>query len=104
MMIFELPWLSMTEVRYRLSRASSLLHTSQLHATTGTPVEVPVPRKVTFIISFLFDKGKGAEGYLIYDLRFTIYDFGLWISDFGFRISDFGFRIYDFRLTINDFH
>jgi hypothetical protein len=31
-----------------------LVQTSQLHATTGTPVEVPVPRKVTFILLLSF--------------------------------------------------
>ena len=34
------------EVRNRLSRGSLLLQTSQLQPSTGTPLEVPVPRKV----------------------------------------------------------
>lgn len=59
MIILELPWLSITEVRYRLSRGSSLVHTLQLQATTGTPVEVPVPRKVIFILVVLFGTGRG---------------------------------------------
>ena len=37
---------SRAEVRNRLSRGSLLLHTSQLQPSTGTPLEVPVPRKV----------------------------------------------------------
>ena len=37
------------ETRSRLSRGSSDMHVSQSHAIDGTPVEVPVPRKVSFI-------------------------------------------------------
>ena len=37
---------SRAEVRNRLSRGSLLLHTSQLQPSTGTPLDVPVPRKV----------------------------------------------------------
>ena len=33
------------EVRNRLSRGSLLLQTSQLQPSTGTPLEVPVPRE-----------------------------------------------------------
>ena len=34
------------EVRKRLSRGSLLLQTAQLQPNTGTPLDVPVPRKV----------------------------------------------------------
>src|ERR1041384_3559682 len=37
------------EERYRLLRGSGDLQTAQSHATSGTPCEVPVPRKVIFI-------------------------------------------------------
>jgi hypothetical protein len=37
------------EQRKRLSFKSVDLHTAQVQAITGTPWEVPVPRKVTFI-------------------------------------------------------
>jgi hypothetical protein len=37
------------EERKRLSLGSVLVHTSQLQAISGTPCEVPVPRKVTLI-------------------------------------------------------
>lgn len=40
-----------TETRKRLSRGSSETHTSHSHPIVGTPVEVPVPRKVSFIRS-----------------------------------------------------
>ena len=44
------------EQRKRLSRGSSLLHTRQLQPIWGTPVLVPVPKKVSFMIyAFLFD-------------------------------------------------
>ena len=36
------------EERKRLSRESRLEHTSQSHATIGTPCDVPVPKKVIF--------------------------------------------------------
>src|SRR5438128_11138985 len=38
-----------TETRRRLSRGSSEMHVSQSHAIEGTPVEVPVPKKVSRI-------------------------------------------------------
>ena len=38
-----------TDTRRRLSRGSSDVHVSQLHAIEGTPVDVPVPKKVSFI-------------------------------------------------------
>src|SRR2546425_12088768 len=38
-----------TETRRRLSRGSSDVQVSQSQAIEGTPVEVPVPRKVNFI-------------------------------------------------------
>src|SRR5437870_13060924 len=38
-----------TDCRSRLFRASSDVQTRQAHPTTGTPVEVPVPRKVTIM-------------------------------------------------------
>jgi hypothetical protein len=41
---------SMAEVLKRLSRRSGDLHTTQLQAITGTPMDVPVPRKVTFML------------------------------------------------------
>ncbi len=41
-----------TETRRRLSRGSSDVHVSQLQAMEGTPVDVPVPRKVSFICQF----------------------------------------------------
>lgn len=40
-----------TEERSRLSFASVERHTLQLQAMTGTPWEVPVPRKVTFKVA-----------------------------------------------------
>ena len=39
----------MTETRNRLSRGSSEVQVSQSQAMEGTPVEVPVPKKVSFI-------------------------------------------------------
>jgi hypothetical protein len=44
------------EERNRLSRKSPELHTSQSHAMTGTPWDVPVPKKVIFI--FLLNEHK----------------------------------------------
>src|SRR6266536_1277320 len=38
-----------TETRSRLSRGSSEVQVSQSQAMEGTPVEVPVPKKVSFI-------------------------------------------------------
>lgn len=38
-----------TDTRRRLSRGSSETHVSHSHPIEGTPVEVPVPRKVSFI-------------------------------------------------------
>src|SRR5438445_12462485 len=38
-----------TETRSRLSRGSSDVQVSQSQAIEGTPVEVPVPKKVSFI-------------------------------------------------------
>src|SRR5438093_12994160 len=40
---------SMTEGRVRLSWGSEDLHTRQSQARVGTPVDVPVPRKVSLI-------------------------------------------------------
>ncbi len=40
---------TMAEVRRRLSRRSAEVHTLQRHPITGTPCEVPVPKKVSFI-------------------------------------------------------
>src|SRR5947207_9740979 len=40
-----------TETRSRLSRESSEVQVSQSQAIEGTPVEVPVPRKVSFMES-----------------------------------------------------
>jgi len=37
------------ETRKRLSRGSSDVQVSQSQAMEGTPVDVPVPRKVSFI-------------------------------------------------------
>src|SRR5207247_3870351 len=42
---------SSTEGRVRLSRGSEDVHTGQRQAKVGTPVEVPVPRKVNLISS-----------------------------------------------------
>jgi hypothetical protein len=49
MMILLLFFSMAMDDRSRLSRRSVDLHTSQLHAITGTPWEVPVPRNVIFI-------------------------------------------------------
>src|ERR1700744_1251787 len=43
-----------SDVRKRLSRASAEVQTSQLQAITGTPCEVPVPKKVIFTIPVAF--------------------------------------------------
>src|SRR5205809_7396939 len=40
-----------TETRKRLSRESSEVHVSHSQAIEGTPVDVPVPRKVSFILA-----------------------------------------------------
>src|SRR2546422_7804449 len=40
-----------TETRRRLSRESSEVHVSHSQAIEGTPVDVPVPRKVSFILA-----------------------------------------------------
>jgi hypothetical protein len=45
--VVEGDWTRMLE-RSRLSRGSGEAHTSQGHAIIGTPVLVPVPRKVIF--------------------------------------------------------
>jgi hypothetical protein len=42
----------MIEERSLLSRASDEVHTSQLHAMTGTPCDVPVPKNVTVMLIF----------------------------------------------------
>jgi len=47
---------SKTEVRNRLSRASSEWQVLQSHAITGTPCDVPVPRKVIFTLFYLQNK------------------------------------------------
>ena len=39
-----------TETRRRLSRGSSEVQVSQSQAIDGTPVDVPVPRNVSFIV------------------------------------------------------
>ena len=39
------------EVRSLLSLLSVEVHASQLHAITGTPCEVPVPKKVIFNVN-----------------------------------------------------
>src|SRR5436190_17954104 len=52
-----------TDTRSRLSRGSSEVQVSQSQAIEGTPVEVPVPRKVNRMQDQLFD---------ICDLRFFI--------------------------------
>jgi hypothetical protein len=44
----------MTELRKRLSLGSFDWHTEHEQPTTGTPVDVPVPRKVIFISLFRF--------------------------------------------------
>ena len=43
------PWIS-SEVRVRRSRRSLDLQTRQLQPTIGTPVEVPLPRIIAFIL------------------------------------------------------
>ena len=43
---------SITEARKRLSLLSSDVQTSQSQVITGTPMEVPVPKKVSEIFSF----------------------------------------------------
>jgi hypothetical protein len=42
---------SKADVRSRLSFVLLLLHTLQLQPMTGTPLEVPVPKKRSFIVS-----------------------------------------------------
>ena len=44
------PCSTSTETRRRLSRASADEHVSQSQPMEGTPVDVPVPRKVSFIL------------------------------------------------------
>jgi hypothetical protein len=44
------PCSMITETRRRLSRGSSERHVSHSQPIDGTPVEVPVPRKVSFIL------------------------------------------------------
>src|SRR3977135_4725870 len=39
-----------TDTRSRLSRGSSEMQVSQSQAIEGTPVDVPVPRKVSFML------------------------------------------------------
>src|SRR3982074_515752 len=39
-----------TDTRRRFSRGSSEMQVSQSHAIEGTPVDVPVPRKVSCIV------------------------------------------------------
>ena len=39
-----------TDVRSRLSRGSVLVHIGHVQPVSGTPVDVPVPRKVIFIL------------------------------------------------------
>jgi len=48
-----------TDDRNRLSFIFVDWHTGQEHATTGTPCEVPDPKKVTFIKLFNIRYGKG---------------------------------------------
>jgi len=43
---------SSAEQRNRLSCGSLEAHTAQGHAITGTPCDVPVPKKVTLIFEF----------------------------------------------------
>ena len=52
-----------TDTRRRLSRGSSEVHVSQLQAMEGTPVDVPVPRNVSFI-SQLMVREKSPPIYL----------------------------------------
>src|SRR2546430_8297632 len=59
-----------TETRRRLSRGSSEVQVSQSQAIEGTPVEVPVPKKVSFI------EGQ-KRPFDICDFRFVICYFAL---------------------------
>jgi hypothetical protein len=49
MMMRESPVSTWTEHLNLLSLASADMHTSQLQPTSGTPVDVPVPKNRTFI-------------------------------------------------------
>ena len=44
-----------TDVRSRLSRGSVLVHTGHVQPVSGTPVDVPVPRNVIFILFGVFE-------------------------------------------------
>src|SRR5262249_25854625 len=57
------PYEITTDGRVRLSRASLLVHTAQLHPIIGTPALVPVPRNSSsiFIAESLFAAGFGFD-------------------------------------------
>ena len=44
-----------TDVRSRLSRGSVLVHIGHVQPVSGTPVDVPVPRNVIFILFGVFE-------------------------------------------------
>lgn len=56
------------EARRRLSRGSLERHVSQSHAIDGTPVDVPVPRKVNFIKSIHHRDTEATEFLSLYSL------------------------------------
>lgn len=53
---------TMAEVRRRLSRLSAEVQTLQRHPMTGTPCEVPVPRKVSFMQAKIVKIGRLRTG------------------------------------------
>jgi hypothetical protein len=62
-----------TDTRRRLSRGSSEMQVSQSHAIEGTPVDVPVPRKVSFIF-------ESSQRKIIFHLSFSSFHLSLSLS------------------------
>src|SRR5258705_3583574 len=71
------------ETRKRLSRGSSDVQVSQSQAMEGTPVDVPVPRKVSFMIESNVQRPKSK----VKSRTFPTLDFGLWTLDFELLLS-----------------
>jgi hypothetical protein len=75
-----------TETRSRLSRESSEVHVSQSQAIEGTPVDVPVPKKVSFIL---------VQKPIVFHLSFDIFHWPF----AGFVVASFRVTSWSVRLA-----
>src|SRR4051812_1057561 len=77
-----------TETLNRLSRGSSEVQVSQSQAIEGTPVEVPVPKNVSFMVEVQSPMSK-VQCQITATVSFELLNFGIWTLDIGHWTLDF---------------